>query len=163
MDSKNLTIYRATRISPCHNGLPTAFSSLEDVFNPAGSPSFDLRLNSTPLIVLCRQRAFVSYSPLPLYSLRTPALHWACCRSLPVSDSLTPNSPGIKHTICDVLIQPIPLSDRARHPPLPSIDPSLSTFNSFTSGKMTPKPPRRHAQRQALLQRNKASVGDLRG
>jgi hypothetical protein len=40
------------------------------------------------------------------------------------------------------------------------MDPSLSTFNSSTLGKMAL--PRRHAQRQALRQRNKVSVGNLR-
>jgi hypothetical protein len=45
---------------------------------------------------------------------------------------------------------------------LPSISQSLNTFNSSTLGKMAPKLPRRHAQRQALCHRNKTSVGNLR-
>jgi hypothetical protein len=69
---------------------------------------------------------------------------------------------GTEHTIRDVLLHHVPLSNRARHPPLPSIDPSLSTFNSVTPSKMALRLPRRHAQRQALHHEKKTSVSDLR-
>jgi hypothetical protein len=71
---------------------------------------------------------------------------------------------GIGHTIRDILIEPLPLSNRAYYLLLPSIDLSLSIFNSSTLNKIAllqTKFPWHYTQHQALGYRKNIPFSNL--